>query len=332
MKILVAMPEGRTRDLFLPKENMERLNNLGEVTVNPTTEPYTIEVLRELLPQMDAVVTGWECTPIDKNVLGDVCPKIMAHTGGTVAPYTDEETYRKGIHIVSANKLFARSVAEGTLAYILAALRRIPYWTRKMHTKGWQEPGFENYGLFGKRVGLTGYGEITKNLIPLLQVFQTEILLYSGHMTEEECKKIGVRKASLAEIFSTCDVVSVHNASTKATRNMINADLFAMLKGDAVFVNTSRGAVIDEEALIQAVKEGRFTAILDVYQSEPLADDSPLRGLDNVFLMPHMGGPTTDLYAQCGAAVIEEIRRYRDGEPLQLEVKAETRSHMTQSH
>lgn len=331
MKILVAMPQGENRDLFLPPENIRRLQKLGEVTVNPMERHYTKEELAELICEMDVVVTGWGCEAIGKEVLGNKHPGMVAHTGGTVAPYTDEETFRKGIRVVSANKLYAKSVAEGTLAYMLAGMRRIPYWTRKMYRGGWQEPGYRNYGLFGKRIGLTGYGEITRNLIPLLHAFETEILLYSGHMTEEECAKIGVKKASLEEIFSTCDIVSVHNASTKANRNLINDRLLRMLKKEALFINTSRGAVVDEQALAEAVKEGRFTAVLDVYQSEPLAEESPLRGLDNVYLMPHMGGPTTDLYEKCAKAVIEDIRRWRDGEALLHEIKTDTVKHMTQS-
>lgn len=332
MKILVAMPQGEIRDLFLPPANIERLQELGEVKVNPMCRHYTREELSELLREVDAVVTGWGCEAIGKEVLGDGrYPGIVAHTGGTVAPYTDEETFYKGIHVVSANNLYAKSVAEGTLAYMLAGMRRIPYWTRKMYSGGWQEPGYRNYGLFGKRVGLTGYGEITRNLIPLLHVFETEILLYSGHMTEEECEKIGVKKASLEEIFSTCDIVSVHNSSTKANRNLVDDRLLKMLKKDALFINTSRGAVIDEQALARRLKEGDFTAVLDVYQREPLAEESPLRGLDNVYLMPHMGGPTTDLYAKCAAAVIEDIRRFRDGEPLLHEIRPDTVKHMTQS-
>lgn len=333
MNILVAMPTGEIRDRFLPGSNVRRLDELGNVTWNPYSRHYTNDELIELLPQMDAVVTGWGCAAIGADVLKDDknYPKILAHTGGTVAPFVDEVTFQKKIHVVCANEIYAKSVAEGVLAYMLAGLRRIPYWTRSMYAGGWQEPGYVNYGLFGKRVGLTGYGAITRYLIPLLHAFETEILLYSGHMSEEDCRNLGVQKASLDEIFSTCDVVSVHNALTNKTRGLIDDRLFSMIRENALFVNTSRGAVVDEAALANHLKAGRFTAVLDVYQIEPLPDDSPLRGLDNAFLMPHMGGPTIDLYKVSGAAVIEEIRRLRDGERLQHEVIPSSVGHMTQT-
>lgn len=333
MKILVAMPTGEIRDRFLPLRNARLLDELGNVTWNPHSRHYTKEELRELLPDMDAVVTGWGCTAIGADVLKDDKnhPDIIAHTGGTVAPFVDEITFQKGIHVVCANEIYAKSVAEGVVAYMLSGLRRIPYWTRKMYTGGWQEPGYKNYGLFGKRVGLTGYGAITRHLIPLLQAFETEILLYSGHLSEADCVELGVKKAELEEIFSTCDVISVHNALTDKTRGLINDRLLSLICENALFVNTSRGAVVDERALASHLKAGKFTAVLDVYQTEPLSDNSPLRGLDNAFLMPHMGGPTIDLYEVSGSAVIEEIRRLRDGEPLLREVDPASVGYMTQT-
>ncbi len=154
----------------------------------------------------------------------------------------------------------------------------------------------------------------------MLKLFDTEILLYSSHTTEEECAKLGVRKAGMEEIFSQCSIVSLHNALTDKTRGIVNRELLSKLKSGALLVNTARGGLIDENALIDELRTGRFHAVLDVFETEPLPENSPLRKLPNVILIPHMGGPTGDRYAFCGETVAEEIRRLRDGEPLVYEV------------
>lgn len=330
MNILVLMADNAVRAQFLPAENLRRLEELGRVTLNPYSHPYSEEELLGLLPQADAVITGWGCPKIGGALLqGGRHPGILAHTGGTVAPYVDEETYARGVRVVSANELYARSVAEGTLAYMLAGLRQIPHWNNVVKAGGWRGDSEHNRGLFGKRVGLSGFGAVARNLLPLLKAFDAEVLTCCGHLTSSDCQRLGVRETSLEEIFSTCDVVSLHNALTAQTYHLIGKKELSLLKEGAVLVNTARGSVMDEAALIEELKTGRFTAVLDVFESEPLDPKSPLLQLDNAILMPHMGGPTWDLYKVCGAAMVEEIKRFRDGEPLRYEISRQAARFMT---
>jgi phosphoglycerate dehydrogenase-like enzyme len=330
LEILIMLPEGDRCWRFLPPENIEQLSALGNVHRNNKGRQFTDEELRELLPQMDAVLTGWGSPCIGAKVLTDKHPGIIAHTAGTVAPYVDEVTCKKGIRVVCANEVFAKGVAEGTLAYILAAQRNIAYWDREVRAGRWQPNSIaKTASLGGKRVGLTAYGALPRYLLPLLKPFNVEILLRSGHMSEDDCKALGVRKAELDEIFSTCDVISVHNGLNDKTRKLIDARLLNMIKDDAVFVNTSRGAVIDEAALEKELAKGRFTAILDVFEHEPLQAGSPFREMQNVILIPHMAGPPSDMHPQAGAAVIGDIRRWKNGEPLQYEAQPDLVQHMT---
>jgi phosphoglycerate dehydrogenase-like enzyme len=178
-------------------------------------------------------------------------------------------------------------------------------------------------------VGLTAYGAVSRYLLPLLKPFNVEVLLCSGHMSGDDCSALGVRKAGLDEIFSTCDVISVQNGLNDKTLKLINARLLSLIKDDAVFINTSRGAVIDEAALEKELAKGRFTALLDVFEREPLQAESPLRAMQNVILIPHMAGPPTDMHPQAGAAVISDITRWKNGEPLQYEVQPNLVQHMT---
>lgn len=330
MKILVLMPENAVRQQFLTPANTLLLEEVGDVVWNQTGRQYTTQELQTLLPEMDALITGWGCPRIGIDVLGKgKYPGILAHTGGTIAPYVDAGTYQAGIHVVSANELYAKSVAEGTLAYMLSALRRIPYWDHMVKSGSWRGAEFENYGLFGKRVGLTGFGATVRHLLPLLKVFDTEILVCSGHLSSEECQVYGVKPAGLEEIFSTCDVISLHNALTDTTRHMINGNLLGMIQDGAVLINTARGAVIDQQALISALSERRFTALLDVFETEPLELDSPLRSMDNVILVPHMAGPTSDLYERVGRTMIEEIKNFKENKTLRYEIPASAMNFMT---
>lgn len=264
MNIQVIMPAGEICDRFLPAENCGLLEGLGQVTWNPGPNHYTEDELRAILPAADVVVSGWGCPCISGELLGEARPRLLAHTGGTVAPFVDAETFARGMRVVCANEVYAKSVAEGVVAYMLAGLRRIPFWDGEVRKGKWRGDDFINFGLFGKRVGLTGYGAITRYLLPLLRAFECEVLLCSGHLEEAECNALGVRKASLEEIFSTCDVVSLHNALTEKTIHMVDERLLSMLKENALLVNTARGKIVDEAALAKALATNRFFAVLDV--------------------------------------------------------------------
>lgn len=255
--------------------------------------------------------------------------RLLAHLGGSVAPYTDRQAFDRGLMVTCANEIFARSVAEGTLGYILAALRQIPHWDRVMKAGGWRGKRFQNASLMGKRVGIVGYGAVSRHLLPLLYPFDVEILLYSAHLEEEEYPGLRAAKASLEEIFSSCDVISLHGGLNQKTAGMIGENLLGKIKPGALFVNTARGGLVQEEALARLLGEERFYAVLDVYQEEPLPADAKIRGLSHAILMPHMAGPASDLYGVCGRAMVEEIGRFARGEALQYQVRKEALGHMT---
>jgi phosphoglycerate dehydrogenase-like enzyme len=241
----------------------------------------------------------------------------------------DKATFEKGVHVSCANEIYARSVAEGTLAYMLAGLRRIAYWNSVVKSGIWRGTYIKNSGLYDKKVGLVGFGAVTRYLLPLLKMFGTEIFLHSSHASEEECKKLGVGKADLGFIFSSCDVVSLHSALTDKTRGMIGERLLSLMKDGTVFVNTARGALVDERALAKVLAEKDIQAVLDVFEKEPLDPSSPLLKLDNATLMPHAAGPTADRYPLAGRHAALEIERFKAGLPLETEVRESAVKFMT---
>lgn len=217
----------------------------------------------------DVCITGWGCKRFDKNVLENANElKIVAHTGGTVAPIVSDYLYEKGIKVISGNLIYAESVAEGVIAYILAALRDIPYYSKLMNEGGWKSADYYIEGLLDKTVGLVGFGTITRYVIGFLKPYRTKIKVFSKHIDQESIDKYGIQKASLEEIFTTCKIISIHSSKRPDTYHMIDKKLLQMIPDDSLFINTARGSIVDEEALTEELSKGRFKAVLDVFEVE----------------------------------------------------------------
>lgn len=321
--ILVAMPDTEVRRSFFPPQVMRELEQLGRVTWNSGTAQYSGEELAERLQGMDIVFTGWGTPKLEGPVLHSAqALKILAHTGGSVGNIASPGLYGQGVRVISGNDVYALSVAEGTIAYILLALRRLPLYMGMAKTEGWHPGHWFNEGLLGQSVGLVGFGAIARHLVALLKPFGAAIKVYSGHLTKEEAAALGVQKAGLEEIFETCKIVSLHGASGPAAHHMVGRALLDRMQDNALFVNTARGSIVDEAALADVLKEKRIQAVLDVFETEPLPMESPLRGLDNVYVIPHMAGPTIDRRPLVTRRLMENIRAFAAGKPMDAEVGA----------
>jgi len=332
MNILVTIPQGAVRDSFIPEWAAEKLAALGPVQYNKTTQQLTKSQFIEAIKDVEVCVTGWGTPIFDADVL-DAAPKlrVIAHTGGSVQPYVDEAVYQRGITVLSGNAIYARSVAEGVLAYMLLALRQIPKYIDIVRDGGWRTETDTSKGLGNKRIGLVGFGAIARNVLEFLAPFDVEIFVYSGHLTKGDAESLNVKKATLEEIFTDCDIISLHSAQRKENEKMINETLLSMIKPGALFINTARGSIVDEEALIGQLETRRFSAVLDVFCQEPLPADSPFRSLDNVISMPHMAGPTTDLRPYVTSSLADDIARFMANENLQHEIPWSYAKNMTTS-
>ncbi len=321
ISILQAMPCCESTRTFLTQDNIRFLSTLGHVVWNTRTSPMSPEEFREALADMDVCVCGWNTPRLDAYVLGKANRlKLVAYTAGSVAKVATDDMYDRGIRIVSGNEAFAQSVAEGTMAYMLASLRRLGKYQQYMADTGWKPADFQTQSLLGKTVGIVGYGAISRYLIGMLRPFQVKIKLFSRHATAEETQAMGVEKADLEEIFSSCDIVTLHCARSPANHHLIDDRLLKRMRPGALLVNTSRGDVVDEEALAAHVCSGRIRAALDVYEREPLPMDSPLRGCEDILLQPHLGGPTMDRRPVAARLVLDDIQRFIENQPLENEI------------
>lgn len=319
-KILVTIPKGQVFETFFQEENVRALEALGDVEWNESTSQFTKEELRERLGGKDICVTGWGCPVFEEAVLeGADRLKMIAHTGGSVKPYVTDAVYERGIRVVSGNRVFAESVAESVIAYALSSLRDIPYYSRRLKEGFWPQ-SFQNRGLLERSVGIVGYGMIAGFVVQMLQPFHNTIKVFSRHIGEEELKKQHMQKAELEEIFASCDIISIHSGMTKENYHLITEELLRKMKPGALLINTARGAVIDEEALIRVLKEQDIYAVLDVYETEPLPPEHPLMTCDRALLMPHMGGPTIDRRLAVTRAVTADIAHFLGGEALDCEI------------
>jgi len=329
MNILVTLPEN-VRKTFIPEEVARRIEQMGNVTWNDKDANYTEAELSEKLRDMDICMTGWGIPRFTPRVLENAgCLKLVAHTAGSVANLVSDELYARGIRVISANKVFAESVAESVIGYLLAALRDIPYYVNHMKSGGWKSADYWNRGLLDQTIGLVGFGEIPRYLVSMLKPFRVTVKAFDKYVDAQTMAEYGVEKVELEELFSSCPLISIHLSATEETYHRIDRSLLERIQDHAVLVNTSRGRVIDEKALIAELKQNRFQAVLDVYEKEPLPEDSPLRKMENALLIPHMAGPTVDRRKCATMAVLDDMDRFMDHEPLVHEITAERASRMT---
>jgi phosphoglycerate dehydrogenase-like enzyme len=323
MNILITMPEGELRSIFFPEEVIAGFRKVGNVVLNDTGRRFTEEELKKHIKGIDICVTHWLVPRFTDEVLSNADSlRMIAHAAGSVAGFVTESVYEKGIKVCSANSVMAWHVAEGVLAYMLAALRMIPQHSLDMKNGRWNRRVIESRSLFDEKIGLIGLGTVGLYLLQLLKPFKVKLKVYDPYLPEGLLDEYPEAElASLEETLAWGNIISIHASRTPETYHMINSSRLKLIKDGALLVNTARGAIIDEEALIGELSTGRINAILDVYDKEPLPGNSGLLHLDNVILMPHMAGATAK--EVMSFEMIKEIERFINGETLQYEIPVE---------
>ena len=331
MEVFVSVPKkSEVMETFLTEPVRRYLEERFQVRYSPLERNLTPEEESAYAGNARVIITGWGHPMLDAETVEGTGIRLIAHTGGSVGSLVSPEIYRRGIRVISGNRLYADSVAEGVLTYMLAALRRMPDYVDRMRSGGWGEAQDISEGLLDQTVGLVGVGAISLRLMRLLQMFRVKIKVFSRYPVDTEIlEKYRAEQVSLEEIFSTCKIVSLHSAMSESTRGMIGREHFDLLQDGALFVNTARGGIVREAEMTEALKEKRFRAVLDVYCQEPPGQDNPLRCLDNVYCMPHQAGPTRDRRALIARQLIDNIVKFRAGEEMELEISREYAGRMT---
>ncbi len=306
-------------------EALADLAAVAEIAHHPGDEPAAKADLLAVLAEADACITSWGVAPLDADVVAGA-PRLrhLAHMGGSVKRFVSAAVWERGIRVTSAAVALARDVAETTLGLMIVGRKRI--WPLSDHVRrgGWRDSEvwdrWDARELSRATVGLIGVGNVGRHLIELLAPFEANILVADPYLGDEEARRLGVERVELVELMERGDVVSVHAAANDETTHMIDAGLLGRLKDGAVLINTARGSIIDEAALVDELATGRIFAFLDVTDPEPPALDSPLRRLDNVVVTPHIAGCIENCH-RMGEMAVEEVRRSLAGEPAINEVR-----------
>lgn len=216
-------------------------------------------------------------------------------------------------------------MAEYTLAMILLAGKDV-FRARRAYRRDHRAIAHEDFtdvGNYGRPVGIVGASKIGRRVVELLRPFDLDVLVYDPFLTPARAAELGVRSLPLAELMTSCSVVSVHAPLLADTRHLIGAAELAALPDGATLINTARGAIVDENALLVELVAGRLQAVLDVTDPGVSTPDSPLWSLDNVFLTPHVAGALGNELFRLGAATLEEVESVLAGRPLARQVTLE---------
>ena len=243
--------------------------------------------------------------------------RLIQKIGSGVNTIDLEAAAARGIAVCNLPGTNAPAVAEMTLLLMLAALRRLALLDRATRAgDGWRlDPGLQDsfHELGGRTVGLVGYGAVPRALAPVLGAMGCRVL-YTARAEKPDA--LGEWRA-LPDLLAESDVVSLHVPLTPATERMIDAAALARMKPGAVLVNTARGGLVDQHALVAALTAGRLAAAgLDVFAAEPAGRENPLFALENVVVAPHVGWLTTGTFDRSFALAVENVRRLREGQPL----------------
>lgn len=303
---------------FFPEPFNRRLRELlpGAVWVeSPVSDEAWLDLLATHRPEI--LVCAWETPTLPKEAAAYL--KYVCYLCGSVRKLIPRELVQGGLLVTNWGSIISNTVAECALLLILSSMRRASNWALAMHTQGEWKKGRhpDTLSLFHRRVGIHGLGAIGRELVKLLVPFQVEISAYSPSVPDETFRQLGVhRAATLEELFSSADVLVELAPGKPDNHHLVNEALLDRLPEQAVFVNVGRGMVVDTEALIRVAKKKQLHIALDVYETEPLPRDSPLRGLPNTTLLPHLGGPTPDRRRDCGEMAVANVANYLNGDPL----------------
>ena len=244
--------------------------------------------------------------------------KFIAQTGRTTVHLDLPAATRRGIAIAGTAPDNGMSTMELTVALILALLRKIPQVNSRMREEAW--PAIAGNTLAGKTVGVFGFGRIGKEVARIIKAFNdTRVLAYSRTLTSERAAEVSAECVPLETLLKESDILTIHINSNAQTRGAIGTKEFAMMKRGALLVNTARGPIVAETAMIEALASGRLGGVgLDVYDIEPLPMDHPLRRFDNAILMSHRGYATVEILSERYEQAIKNILAFIDGKPLTL--------------
>ncbi|GAA2979339.1 hydroxyacid dehydrogenase [Streptomyces drozdowiczii] len=319
--VLLAMGPDIYERLFEPRHR-DRLTALART--DPALVAHDLAApdprVATALAEAEVLLTCWGATPLTEQVLA-AAPRLRAvvHAAGSVKHHITDACWERGLAVSSAAGANALPVAEYTLATILLANKRVPHSAhvyREVRADHDWRAELDGAGNYHRTVGIVGASRIGRRVIELLRPFDLRVLLYDPFVTAEEAARLGAEPVGLEELCARADVVSVHAPQLPETHHMISARQLSLMRTGSTLINTARGSLIDEAALLREVVPGRLHAVLDVTDPELPPADSPLYDLPNVLLTPHVAGSLGNELHRMTDHTLDELERYAAGLPF----------------
>ncbi|MFF3172955.1 hydroxyacid dehydrogenase [Streptomyces sp. NPDC057900] len=318
---LLAMGPGIAERLLTPAHR-DRLTGL--VRTDPDLVAHRLDdpapQVAAALAEAEVLLTCWGAPLLTEEVLA-AAPRLRAivHAAGSVKHHITDACWERGIQVTSVAGANARPVAEYTLAAILFAGKNVLGSARRYRElrapHDWREE-LDGWGNHGRTVGIVGASRTGRRVIELLRPFDFEVLLYDPYLEPAAATRLGVQPVPLDELCARSGIVSVHAPELPATRRLIGAAQLAAMPDGSTLINTARGSLIDEPALVTELVRGRLHAVLDVTDPDLPPESSPLYDLPNVLLTPHIAGSLGNELHRMADQALDELRHFANGRPF----------------
>ena len=298
-----------------------RLAEVADLVPGIVADDFARPEVAEALAETEVLFTFWGCPVLDERVLA-AAPRLRAviHAAGSVKWFATDACWDRGIVFSSAAVANCQPVAEYTVAMVLLSNKRVLDMQREFrllrdHPSAYHHR-YPRAGNYRRTVGLVGASRVGRRVIELLRPYELEIVVHDPYLGDAEAAVLGVRRTGLDELCSLSDVVSVHAPELPETRHMIDARLLGLMRDGATLINTARGSLVDQDALVEELVTGRLHAVVDVTEPAHLPADSPLYNLPNVLLTPHIAGSVGNELHRMADSAVDELTRYAEGLPL----------------
>jgi D-3-phosphoglycerate dehydrogenase len=303
--------------VYLEAEHIGRLESLGNLKVFKHP-PRSINGFKQRIAGADVVIVGWN--KLTKDIIDSSKKLKMISIWATSCHYADVQAAKeKGITVTHVPAYATEAVAEHSFALMLAAARRLLSADKHVRKGGFDWRPFGGVELCGKTLGVIGTGTIGCRVAEISKAFGMHILGFDKYPNADRARELGMKYVDLCTLLRDSDFISVHVTLTPETEKLLGQKEFEAVKKGAVIVNTSQGKVIDEKALIKALKLGRISyAGLDVFEDEPPSKKNQLFALDNTVLSPHVGFHTVEAVKRCTDICIDNVEKFLEGHPQNL--------------
>jgi len=300
--------------VYLEEKHLRKLQSLGQLKVFKEP-PQTSTELKERIKEADIVIVGW--SQLTKNIIESAKKLRMVSIWATSCHYVDIEAAKeKGVTVAHVPGYATESVAEYTFALLLASFRKLNLADKHVREGNFDWRPFVGRELAEKTLGVIGTGTIGCRVAEIARAFRMQVLGYDKYPNPKRAEEIGFRYVDLDTLLQNSDAVTLHVTLTSETERLIGKKQIAIIKNGAVIINTSQGKVVDEEALVEALKSNKLSFVgLDVMEEEPPPKSNPLFKLSNTVLSPHIAFNTAEAEARCTDICVDNIVKFIEGKP-----------------